>query len=1006
MSLSTTGLTGGGLTTHYQIQYDDTLSHADGIDRANGLVGACEGDYDLMSGWFGGISLTVGTPVTVNIVPGPYASAGWGPPITLKPGNGSDLTLVRYLLVAEVTEMFMLAQDRGWFAPDGSNEGSAGEGLSRFLSSRFLVAKGLGETEPGFDLANSWLGSVRSDFVNHIDPGDHGIDAKTGCSILFIYYLFKQLGFTETQIVGAAASELAGVYANLTGDSGDPFPFFKRLLDNAFPGTSTITTGNLDDPFPLGMMSFWVDKSSFGRDEVQDVIASSGGRFPDAFWLVLEGFSIDSFLALGIDIPNPAGPFTSLPGVSVVRSATPVEFEDPTQTKAPQRIRLAYDVVFHSSSLASFPAPGAGPALYELDAHATAGGSHLAGSDSSTVFELVGGADPYFTNIDPAQDNVFWLSQDLRVFTATPALHPVPVPGGPTFSTDSVSGAFSYVQSLVQHLNDHFSNPSGIDPFSVLVPGQGGALTGDSSVTPATVDWSRFPPAIRANYNFALARVRLRGTSAANNVKVFFRLWSTETADTDFQPDSTYNSTSDAAGLPAAPLVGTDHHTLPFFATGNLGSNTDYAPGGVNNRAVSFPAGQDSVWAYFGAFLNIYDSTNLVDGQPVQHWLNGTHHCLVAQIAYDDAPIQGAAGVVPNPENCDKLAQRNLQVTHSDNPGGPESHRVPQTFDIRPGPALQSIPGSLLDQPDELMIDWGRVPRGSVAHIYWPQVDSAAVVEMADALYGTHALRASDAHTVDIDVTRGVSYVPILPGTGPNYAGLFTLDLPTTVVVGQEFDVVVRRVTTRRGATRVPTEVPKLGLDARFERNRLARGTESHEIVKTDPPNRKAVRNWRHVVGTFQVKIPVSTPELMLRPEEDALAILKWRLQSKAPSDRWVPVLRRLVEQVAARVDGLGGDSNAIPPSLLGAPLPQDDGEGGGSGNGGSTVSGTVVEVLFDCAGRFEGFVLRDCCREHRIPTREKGIEEIVLRALRERWELVLEKDARCKGIGKISLRG
>ena len=45
----------------------------------------------------------------------------------------------------------------------------------------------------------------------------------------------------------AGASPLAGVYRNLTRDNSDPFPFFKQLLDR----TSTITTGNLDDPFPL-----------------------------------------------------------------------------------------------------------------------------------------------------------------------------------------------------------------------------------------------------------------------------------------------------------------------------------------------------------------------------------------------------------------------------------------------------------------------------------------------------------------------------------------------------------------------------------------------------------------------------------------------------------------------------------------------------------------------------------------------------------------------------------
>jgi len=271
MALITTGLTNGGLTTHYQFQYDDSLSQADGKDRANGLIAVCEADYNLMSDWFGGIALTVGTPITVNISPGGYASAGWGPPIRLTPGNGSSLTLVRYLLVSEVTEMFMLAQNKGWFAPDGSNEQSCGEGLSRFLAHEFLIAKGLGVSEPGFELAPSWMNSSippisttygsRGDFVNNTLEYDHGIDPATGCAILFIYYLYSQLNYSIKQIIAAApgvasaSSCLRGVYQNLTKNAGDPFPHFKALLDGAFPPgvPASIPGPNPDNPFPLGI---------------------------------------------------------------------------------------------------------------------------------------------------------------------------------------------------------------------------------------------------------------------------------------------------------------------------------------------------------------------------------------------------------------------------------------------------------------------------------------------------------------------------------------------------------------------------------------------------------------------------------------------------------------------------------------------------------------------------------------------------------------------------------
>jgi hypothetical protein len=57
----------------------------------------CEADFALMSGWFDDIALTVGIPITVQIAAGPYASAGWGPPITLTPGK-SGRSIERVIL--------------------------------------------------------------------------------------------------------------------------------------------------------------------------------------------------------------------------------------------------------------------------------------------------------------------------------------------------------------------------------------------------------------------------------------------------------------------------------------------------------------------------------------------------------------------------------------------------------------------------------------------------------------------------------------------------------------------------------------------------------------------------------------------------------------------------------------------------------------------------------------------------------------------------------------------
>ena len=715
---------------------------------------------------------------------------------------------------------------------------------------------------------------------------------------------------------------------------------------------------------PLGTATFWVDKSTFGRDEVQDVINTNGGRFRNAFWVVVEGFSRNTFSSLQVTVPTPTGPFANLTGLTIAPNGN-VDFENAADPAAPQRIRVAFDIVFTTATLAQFP--GSASQAFGLNAFIETHGNRVPGSDASTLFELVAGADPYFTNVDPAQGNVFYLSQDLRVFTATPGQSPTPIPGGPTFGVNGPAGAFAYIQQLLGWLNSNFSDPAGTDPFSSLLPGQGAALQADSSVTPVTIDFSNiFNIHVYNNYAFAVARVRLRGSAGtageARNVRVFFRLFATESPDTDFQPASTYPSNTDAAGNPVSPQVGASHVTLPFFATGDLASNTDYSVGGVNDLDIEIASGKDSVRAYFGCFLNLYDPGNVIDSKQIQAWLAGTHHCLVAQIAFDDAPVTVGA----SPGSSDKLAQRNLQVTHSDNPGPPGAHRIPQTFDIRPSPATAG------DAVDELMFDWGAVPSGSVAAVYWPQVPSTAVLSLASALYASHGLVALDDHTIQCMVSGGITYLPIPPGADENLAGLLTIDLPNTIVTGQEFDIRVRRV-GRRGVER-----PELSRQAAVSSpeggEAVTRAASSHRLAA-----------WRYVIGTFQVKIPVSTAAVMLRPEEDALAIMKWRLGQLAPSSRWYPVLHRYVSYLSDRVASLGGDPDAIPGSLSGAPVRFP-----GRHDDLLEYCGKVSELLFDCFGDFEGFVLADCGSVRRFASRERQICEIAWRACRDRVTLVV----------------
>ncbi len=116
--------------------------------------------------------------------------------------------------------------------------------------------------------------------------------------------------------------------------------------------------------------------------------------------------------------------------------------------------------------------------------------------------------------------------------------------------------------------------------------------------------------------------------------------------------------------------------------------------------------------------------------------IKGAHQCLIAEISYDADPVQDGE----TPASTDKLAQRNLAVVQSANPGNPASHRIPHTFDIRPTPKL--VVGAPVD---ELMIDWTNTPRGSTARLYLPGAGAAAVLDLAAKMYPTQRLRQVDA---------------------------------------------------------------------------------------------------------------------------------------------------------------------------------------------------------------------------------------------------------------------
>jgi hypothetical protein len=740
---------------------------------------------------------------------------------------------------------------------------------------------------------------------------------------------------------------------------------------------------------------FQVNKGSFGLDEVNITSTFSS---PTPMWLVLEGFTPAAVSAAGI---TPTV-ISSVPGITVTAGTGQPEIESAQNT--PQRIYYPCTVSFSASAVATisnggiFPEPGAPPTPTQVTLLAPS--VEIAGQiipAAETLLTLEPGADPYFANF--ATDGEFYFSQDLRVFTVTPGIAALkaPIDGialNASGTTDwDTAAAYTYIQTLLDHLNTKYSDPGTTDPFS-LFPDQTNALSGDSSVTPYSIDPSNPTGPGLANYNFAVARVRLDGkpgSSSGANVRVLCRLFTTQTSDTDYQ-ELTYPSTLDAEGQPLHPQVADGNITVPFFATGNYESNSDYHQNAdysgtsINNQPVEIGS-SGTTWAYYGCYINIYPTANTIGGVPVQNLFPSAHSCVVAQLVYDDAPYPAGPGLLMGPEFTDNFAQRNLQITFSDNPGPPAAHRIPQTFDVRPGPALGSEP--IEDYPDELMISWGDTPVGSTASIYWPAVSSTDVMALADELYSTHQLSATDAHTITCTVPRGITSVPIPSGTGPNYAGLFTVDLPAGVTTGQVYTVTVRRISSRQqSANGAP----------------VAQGA----VTATAVAGPSLTRSWRYVVGSFAVRIPVTTGPVMKPYEENTISILRWRLSQMAPSNRWVPVLERYLGLLEQRLAGIGGDPAKIVPGPYGvtpvpntlAPAPgpgrrPHPGHGPGRDHDHlRQVTGKITGVVYDRFGDFEGFhLLSEHGAEHHYRSREAEIEELVRFAWEDRVLITVLSD-------------
>lgn len=224
-----------GSTANFDVSYDTTLG-PNGQALADAILGRCEQDLGQLRSFFGGVSTG---RFSVFVDPGTFGAYHYGCAATgihCAAYNATDGDLETFLNCAEVGEVLMAAQAKGW-----NCGASAGEGLSRVLATELHPAS-LGR----FASASHWLNSTRPDWVTQTEATDRDY-VSIGCATLFINYLRYQHGFVLAEIVQAAGTTLQQTYERLTG-SPDAFGPFATLLEAGFPPGVTVDLPG-DNPF-------------------------------------------------------------------------------------------------------------------------------------------------------------------------------------------------------------------------------------------------------------------------------------------------------------------------------------------------------------------------------------------------------------------------------------------------------------------------------------------------------------------------------------------------------------------------------------------------------------------------------------------------------------------------------------------------------------------------------------------------------------------------------------
>jgi hypothetical protein len=126
--------------------------------------------------------------------------------------------------------------------------------------------------------------------------------------------------------------------------------------------------------------------------------------------------------------------------------------------------------------------------------------------------------------------------------------------------------------------------------------------------------------------------------------------------------------------------------------------------------------------------------------------------------------------------------------------------------------------------------------------------------------------------------------------------------------------------------------------------------------------------------------IPVATKEALLAPEERLLSVLLWIGQSIAEDSRWHLVFQRYLEQIAGRVQDMGGDPSQITADPNGNGVPDRNQE--------VAFGGKICRLVYDREGHFKGFTLRTKNGDRNFHSDERQLESLAERAWARRTKV------------------